>query len=60
MSDYYLEFEKPLKEIDLKILELESDINLDKSSDELSSLKSQRDQLLKDIYSNLTLSLIHI
>ena len=54
MSDYYLEFEKPLKEIDLKILELESDINLDKSSDELSSLKSQRDQLLKDIYSNLT------
>tara|TARA_A100001037_G_C15064633_1_gene596407 strand:- start:399 stop:1349 length:951 start_codon:yes stop_codon:yes gene_type:complete len=54
MSDYYLEFEKPLKEIDLKILELESDINLDKSSDELSSLKSQRDQLLQDIYSNLT------
>ena len=41
MSDYYLEFEKPLKEIDLKILELESDINLDKSSDELSSLNGK-------------------
>ena len=54
MSFYYLDFEQPLKEIDLKILELESDVNIDRSSDELTSLTSQRDELLKDIYSKLT------
>ena len=54
MSFYYLDFEQPLKEIDLKILELESDVNVDRSSDELTSLTSQRDELLKDIYSKLT------
>ena len=34
MSDYYLDFELPLKEIDQKILELESDPNSKNTSED--------------------------
>ena len=53
MADYYLEFEKSIKEIDLKILELESEGSSDDNS-ELLSLKTNRKTILKEIYSNLT------
>ena len=53
MEDYYLEFEKPIKEIDSKILELESE-GLSKNASELSSLKTNRKSTLKEIFSNLT------
>tara|TARA_B100001245_G_scaffold191705_1_gene150001 strand:- start:537 stop:1487 length:951 start_codon:yes stop_codon:yes gene_type:complete len=53
MADYYLDFEKSIKEIDLKILELESEDSSDDNS-ELLSLKTNRETILKEIYSNLT------
>ena len=53
MENYYLEFEKPIKELDSKILELESE-GASKNSSELSSLKSNRESTLKEIFSNLT------
>ena len=54
MPNYYLDFEQPLKEIDQKILELESDPNSKSSSSELSSLISERKTRLEEIFSNLT------
>ncbi|GIT57339.1 MAG: acetyl-coenzyme A carboxylase carboxyl transferase subunit alpha [Candidatus Neomarinimicrobiota bacterium] len=53
MEDYYLEFEKPIKEIDSKILELETE-GSSKNASELSSLKTNRKSALKEIFSNLT------
>ena len=53
MNDYYLEFEKPIKEIDSKILELETE-GSSKNASELSSLKTNRKSTLKEIFSNLT------
>ena len=53
MKDYYLEFEKPIKEIDSKILELETE-GSSKNASELSSLKTNRKSALKEIFSNLT------
>ena len=53
MADYYLDFEKSIKEIDLKIFELESEGSSDDNS-ELLSLKTNRETILKEIYSNLT------
>ena len=53
MQDYYLEFEKPIKEIDSKILELENE-GSSKTASELSSLKSNRELTLKEIFSNLS------
>ena len=53
MNDYYLEFEKPIKEIDSKILELENE-GSSKNASELSSLKSNRELTLKEIFSNLS------
>ena len=53
MKDYYLEFEKPIKEIDSKILELETE-GSSKNASELSSLKTNRKSTLKEIFSNLT------
>ena len=55
MQKYYLEFEEPIKEIDLEIQQLES--NSDKSSEilnELVSLNKKRNNIIKTIYSNLT------
>ena len=54
MKDYYLEFEKPIQEIDLKILELKSDESSDKKSSELSSLVLDRESTIKEIFSNLS------
>ena len=54
MTDYYLEFEKPIQEIDLKILELKSDESSDKKSSELSSLELARESTIKEIFSNLS------
>ena len=52
MNDYYLEFEKPIKEIDSKILELETE-GSSKNASELSSLKTDRESTLKEVFSNL-------
>ena len=66
MSDYYLDFEKPIQEIDLKILELKNDKSSEKQSSELLSLEATRKTTIKEIFSNLSrwdrvqLSLIHI
>ena len=49
MKDYYLEFEKPIQEIDLKILELKNDKTSEKKSSELSSLESARESTIKVI-----------
>ena len=54
MKDYYLEFEKPIQEIDSKILELKSDESSDKKSSELSSLELARESTIKEIFSNLS------
>ena len=52
MSNYYLDFEQPLKEIDRKILELEG--NVGPQSEELSTLISEREDCLINIHSKLT------
>jgi len=52
MSNYYLDFEQPLKEIDRKILELEGDVG--PQSEELSILISEREDCLINIHSKLT------
>ena len=52
MKDYYLEFEKPIKEIDSKILELKTE-GSSKNASELSSLKTDRESTLKEVFSNL-------
>ena len=54
MADYYLEFEKPIQEIDLKILELEADTSSADHSTELSKLKTKRNSSLKEIFSGLS------
>ena len=54
MSDYYLDFELPLKEIDQKILELESGPNSKNASEEISSLSLQKKERLEEIFSKLT------
>lgn len=52
MSNYYLDFEQPLKEIDRRILELEGDVG--PQSEELSTLISEREDCLINIHSKLT------
>ena len=52
MSNYYLDFEQPLKEIDQKILEIEGGSG--GQSEELSILISEREECLKKIFSKLT------
>ena len=54
MSDYYLDFELPIKEIDQKILELESGPNSKNASEEISSLSLQKKERLEEIFSKLT------
>jgi len=54
MSDYYLDFEKPIQEIDLKILELKNDKSSEKQSSELLSLEATREITIKEIFSNLS------
>ena len=52
MSKYYLEFEKPFKNIDDDILELESSQNPDTKL--LKDLEIKRAKLIKGIYSSLS------
>ena len=55
MAEYYLEFEKPLKELDDQIIALSS--LADASKDDLlslSKLKEDRNTLIKNIYSGLS------
>ena len=52
MSNYYLDFEQPLKEIDRKILELEGEVG--PQSEELLILISEREECLTKIHSKLT------
>ena len=54
MANYYLDFEIPLKEIDQKILELETDTGSLDYTSEISSLKSERESTQKNIFSGLS------
>ena len=54
MAHYYLDFEGPIKEIDQKILELETDAGSTDHTAELNSLKSERKLVQKDISSGLS------
>ena len=54
MTDYYLEFEKPIQAIDEQILELEADTSSADHSVELSALRTKRETSLKKIFSGLS------
>ena len=54
MLDYYLDFENPLKEIDQKIIELETDTSSADHSSEIIALKSQKELTQKSIFSGLS------
>ncbi len=54
MTDYYLEFEKPIQAIDEQILELEADTSSADHSRELSALRTKRETSLKKIFSGLS------
>ena len=54
MADYYLEFEKPLKLIDEKIIEMETSDDPDAHRLEIEELKQKRKDELEKIYSGLS------
>jgi len=54
MADFYLDFEKPLKVIDQKIIEMETSDDPDSKRSRIEELKEQRKQELKSIFSGLT------
>ena len=54
MKDYYLEFEKPLKLIDEKIIELETSEDPDSHRTEIENLIKKRVGELEKIFSSLT------
>ena len=54
MAEFYLEFEKPLKVIDEKIIELETSDEPDTHRTEIEELKQQRKGELEKIFSGLT------
>ena len=54
MKSFYLEFEKPIQDIDLKILEIESDKSSNKVEPHLKDLKNEKDRLIKNIFSKLS------
>ena len=54
MADYYLEFEKPLKLIDEKIIEMETSDDPDTYRLEIEELKQKRKDELEKIYSGLS------
>ena len=54
MTDYYLDFENPLKEIDQKIIELEADTSSADHSSQITSLKSEKQSTQKTIFSGLS------
>ena len=54
MADHYLEFEKPIQDIDLKIIELEADSSSTDHSSEISMLESKKESSLIKIFSELS------
>ena len=54
MANHYLEFEKPIQDIDLKIIELEADSSSTDHSSEISMLESKKESSLKKIFSELS------
>ena len=55
MSNYYLDFEKPIKEIDEHILGLEAGKDISKDDlRTLAQLKEERAALIQEIYSGLS------
>jgi len=54
MADFYLDFEKSLKVIDEKIIEMETSDDPDSKRSRIEELKEQRKQELKSIFSGLT------
>ena len=54
MTDYYLDFENPLKEIDQKIIELEADTSSADHSSQITSLKSEKELTQKICLFSLT------
>ena len=54
MADHYLEFEKPIQDIDLKIIELEADSSSTDHSSEISILATKKESSLKKIFSELS------
>ena len=53
MSDYYLELEKPIYEIEKRIKLIQKDLNVD-SSPEINKLRKDKEKMTKDIFSKLT------
>ena len=53
MSEYYLELEKPIEEIDKKIIQFEEDFD-NNSLSEIQKLKEEKIKLVKSIFSKLT------
>ena len=53
MSDYYLELEKPIYEIEKRIKLIQKDIDAD-SSTEINKLRKEKEKMTKDIFSKLT------
>ena len=54
MAHYFLDFEKPIKELEEKILKLQSVEDAQDHSTELADLIERRDNKLREIYSNLS------
>jgi len=55
MSNYYLDFENPIKELDEQILKLESHSDLDQTTvSTLTQLKEKRTKIIQKIYSGLS------
>ena len=54
MARYYLDFEKPIEELEEKILKLQSVEDAQDHSTELADLIERRDNKLREIYSNLS------
>jgi len=54
MADFYLDFEKSLKVIDEKIIEMETSDDPDSKRSRIEELKEQRKQELESIFSGLT------
>lgn len=54
MSNYYLEFEKPIEALDEEILKFETDTSSADHSKNLSGLRIEREESLKKIFSGLS------
>jgi len=54
MAHYFLDFEKPIKELEEKILKLQSVEDAQDHSTELANLIERRDNKLREIYGNLS------